>query len=142
MLKAVYLISFGPPDEPTSPDQPITMEAVLDPDVLACNEELLVAHSPANIVRVRGRVVPPKIRQRLEPSYPGAAQRSGITGIVVMEAVISRTGCIRDMHLLKSVHPLLDSAAIWAVSHWRYDPATLDDRPVSVYLTVTVNFQM
>jgi len=51
-------------------------------------------------------------------------------------------GTVSDVKVLKSVNPLLDAAAERAVSHWTYRPATLNGRSVSVYLTVTVNFQL
>ena len=36
----------------------------------------------------------------------------------------------------------LTEAAIDAVKQWKFKPATLDNRPVSVYFTLTVNFQL
>jgi periplasmic protein TonB len=43
--------------------------------------------------------------------------------------------------VLKSV-PLLDSAAIAAVKDWRYTPTLLNGVPVSVLMTITVNFKL
>jgi TonB family protein len=36
----------------------------------------------------------------------------------------------------------LDRAALEAVQNWRFKPATLQGRPVKVYYTLTVNFQV
>ena len=41
-----------------------------------------------------------------------------------------------------SGHPLLDDAAVAAVSRWRYRPTLLNGEPVSVILTVTVTFSL
>lgn len=43
--------------------------------------------------------------------------------------------------MLRSV-PLLDDAAIPAVRQWRYTPTLLNDVPVPVVMTVTVNFTL
>ena len=47
-----------------------------------------------------------------------------------------------DVRVLKSLPMGLTEAAIDAVKQWRFKPATLDNRPVSVYFTLTVNFQL
>jgi outer membrane biosynthesis protein TonB len=36
----------------------------------------------------------------------------------------------------------VSEAATAAIQKWKYKPATLNGRPVSVYLTVTVNFTL
>jgi protein TonB len=38
--------------------------------------------------------------------------------------------------------PLLDNAAITAVQQWRYTPTLLNGVPVSVLMTITVNFTL
>jgi protein TonB len=39
-------------------------------------------------------------------------------------------------------HPLLEPAAVAAVRQWRYRPTLLNGTPVSVLLTVTVDFRL
>lgn len=51
------------------------------------------------------------------------------------------TGAVVDARILRSV-PLLDAAALAAVRQWRYTPTRLNGRPVSVLMTVTVQFQL
>jgi protein TonB len=60
--------------------------------------------------------------------------------MVILEAVITTSGDVQQIHVLRSVNPLLDEAAVRAVRAWRYRPATLNGRAVPVYLTVTVRF--
>jgi protein TonB len=45
------------------------------------------------------------------------------------------------MKVLKSI-PLLDGAAVAAVKDWRYTPTLLNGAPVSVLMTITVNFSL
>jgi periplasmic protein TonB len=77
--------------------------------------------------------------RRLQPSYPPLARTAHIHGSVVLSAIISKTGAIRDLRVL-SGHPLLVAAAIDAVSQWRYRPYILNGEPVEVETHITVNF--
>jgi len=63
-------------------------------------------------------------------------------GVVILEAIITASGSVEEVKVLKSVNPLLDASAVRAVSGWRYKPATLNGRAVRVYLTVTVTFNL
>ncbi|HJZ12475.1 MAG TPA: energy transducer TonB, partial [Acidobacteriota bacterium] len=74
--------------------------------------------------------------------YPEVARRARIQGTVILEAVITKTGTVEEMKILRALHPVLDQAAMNAVKQWKYKPAVLNGRPVKVYFTVTVNFQL
>jgi len=93
-------------------------------------------------LRVGGDVKAPILKERVEPVYPEPARKARMQGVVIIEAIITADGTVADVKVLKSVNPLLDAAAERAVSKWTYRPATLSGRAVSVYLTVTVNFQL
>ena len=82
----------------------------------------------------------PILLHRVEPEYPEGARRARLQGTVILEAVITTSGAVQEIRLLKSLNPLLDQAAERAVRHWRYEPATLNGRVVPVYLNVTVTF--
>jgi protein TonB len=75
------------------------------------------------------------------PRYPEIAQRVGVDGTVIIEAVISVDGSVRDARVLKSV-ALLDRAALDAVKQWRYAPTRLNGVAVPVIVTVTVQFRL
>lgn len=96
----------------------------------------------SEIIRIGGGVVAPKLVFRVEPAYSEAARALRAEGVVVLEAVISATGTVENVRVLRSAHPLLDASAVRAVAEWRYEPATLGHRAVRVYLTVTVSFAL
>jgi len=48
---------------------------------------------------------------------------------------------VGDVHVIRS-EPMLDQAAIDAVLQWRYSPSTLRGQPVSVLMTITINFTL
>jgi len=77
--------------------------------------------------------------RRVEPVYPPMARAARIQGPVVLAAVISKDGTIENLRTL-SGHPMLVSAAISAVSQWRYKPYILNDEAIEVDTQITVNF--
>jgi protein TonB len=85
----------------------------------------------------------PILKTRVEPVYPEEARLARESGVVILEGIISPEGCVENLMLLKPTRePLLDAAAIRAVQQWEYAPALFEGRGVSVYLTITVNFQL
>ena len=87
-------------------------------------------------------ITPPALIRRVEPSYPHVAARLRISGMVVLEAVISKEGDVENLRILRSDNALLEAAAKEAVLKWKYKPALLNGRPVKVYFTVTCKFHL
>jgi TonB family protein len=88
----------------------------------------------------------PKVRRRVEPRFPERA-RQAMAGqhnvYVVVQAVISKTGCVRSLRLLEqSPYPDLNGAAAMALSQWTFTPGYFDGKPVDVQFTLTINFQV
>jgi protein TonB len=97
---------------------------------------------PERIYRLDPALRPPIAVVRSAPAYPELARKLRREGVVVLEAVIDKSGGVVDARVLTDPGFGLSQAALAAVRTWRYQPATLDGRPVSVYLTVTVTFQL
>jgi protein TonB len=96
--------------------------------------------APPTPVRLSAYEMPRKVHD-VAPRYPELAQRAGLEGVVVIEAVISVDGTVRDARVLRSV-TLLDRAALDAVKQWRYAPTRLNGIAVPVIVTVTVQFRL
>lgn len=92
-------------------------------------------------VLVGGRIRPPKLLHRVDPTYPGVAKRANIQGEVVLKAVLGTDGRVQQIQVL-SGHGALVPAAVQAVSQWVYEPTYLNDRPVPVLLEVRVEFRL
>ncbi|HEY2091903.1 MAG TPA: energy transducer TonB [Thermoanaerobaculia bacterium] len=108
------------------------------------DEDSPLAVPSAGLTRSGGKVVAPKVRRKVEPTYPvglrGVGKASGNV-FVIVEAVITKTGCIRSVRLMaQSPFAELNSSAVFAVSQWTFYPATLDGRPVDVLYNLTVHF--
>jgi protein TonB len=92
-------------------------------------------------VRVGGAIKAPELVKRVNPVYPAVARAAKLQGIVIIEAIIAKDGSVRDAKVLRPA-PMLDQAALDAVSQWKYTPTTLNGEPVEVVMTVTVNFTL
>jgi TonB family protein len=92
-------------------------------------------------VRVGGNVKEPTKIKDVRPVYPEIALAARVQGIVILEIIIDERGDVRDAQVLRSV-PLLDQAAIEAVRQWRFTSTSLNNAPVEVVMTVTVNFTL
>ena len=73
------------------------------------------------------------------PVYPD--RRTAGIRLVTLEAVINEEGIVVQVRAVRS-QPLLEAAAIAAVKRWRYTPTLLNGHPVSVLMTITVNFEL
>jgi len=86
-------------------------------------------------------VTKPEKLSALPPVYTDEAHQARIQGVVILEAIIDREGCINAVHVLKGLPFGLDRSALHAVQTWVFEPAELHGIPVPVYYTLTVNFR-
>lgn len=84
---------------------------------------------------------PPVLVKQVKPTYPPAARRRGVEGLVRLEAVLDAKGRIEDpIRVLESI-PALDDAAIRALRDWRFAPARdHGGETVRVILEVPIRF--
>jgi protein TonB len=90
-------------------------------------------------VRVGANVTGANLISQVPPVYPELAKQARIQGVVVLELEITKEGSVDNVRVL-SGPPLLTQPALDAVKQWRYKPTLLNNEPVPVVTTVTVNF--
>src|SRR5262245_26787508 len=114
----------------------------IPPQVGTVGTRMLTPTAPVNgPVRVGGDIKEPKKIKDVKPIYPSIAQQSGVQGVVILEVIIGHDGNVREARVLRSV-ALLDEAAVEAVRQWQFTPTLLNNQPVEVVMTVTVNFTL
>ena len=74
------------------------------------------------------------------PEYPRKLRRKKIEGRVVLQAVVSKDGSVRNVVLVKSPQSEFTEAARVAVEQWRYRPALKGGSPVDAYFVIVVDF--
>jgi TonB family protein len=75
--------------------------------------------------------------------YPAEAVKKNITGEVMVKFMVTGTGKVKDVTVVKSVHPLLDAEAIRLVNSmpdWK--PGMQAGKPVDVYFKLPVVFSL
>lgn len=104
---------------------------------------ILPAVRPPNTVaplRI-SRVSEGNLIHKVQPVYPPLARTARIQGAVVLQAVISKQGTIKNLKVLTG-HPMLVPSAIEAVRQWCYRPYVLNNEPVEVETQIMVNFSL
>lgn len=93
-------------------------------------------------MRLNDQVTRPVKISGPNPMYTEIARKARIQGVVIVEAIIAKDGSVADVKILKPLPMGLDQAAVEAVRQWRFEPATLDGRPVDVYYNLTINYRL
>jgi TonB family protein len=96
--------------------------------------------SPDAPLRVGGDVRPPVRIHSVAPKIPDFARRACIRGTAILSAVIDRDGKVLSARILRGMPLGLNEAALDAVLQWKFEPATLHGRPVTVRYPVAVTF--
>lgn len=135
--------SIAPPDlgNSASAAAPSGEKAAEIQGLLPANSALPPPAAPSEPLRVGGKVKAPRLLSRVVPVYPSSARRIGLEGDVVVDAVIDPAGNVKTAKAI-SGPTLLRAAALDAVRQWKYEPSRLDDQPVSVQMSVTVQFRL
>ncbi|MCP4663657.1 MAG: energy transducer TonB [bacterium] len=162
----VQQVRFKPPVTPPTPERPprptkkipIPDPTPDDPEPLRIDEPELEldlpeladyvigipdappAIEPEGPIRVGGNVKPPVRVSTPKPQYTELARRVRLEGTVIVEAIINRQGEVTNTRVLKGLSMGLEEEAVKAVKRWKYQPATLNGKPVDVIFTVSVHF--
>jgi TonB family protein len=102
-------------------------------------EQTSVNVAPSKTVAVSAGVAGGLLVQRTAPVYPQIAKSAHVSGTVVLKATISKTGIIKNLHVV-SGPAMLTQSALDAVKTWRYKPYKLNGDPVEIETTVNVLF--
>jgi protein TonB len=97
--------------------------------------------APAAPTPIGGDVVTARLISSVPPAYPALARTQHIQGDVRVDALIGVNGRVTSMKVI-SGPTLLHQAAMDALRQWKYQPATLDGKPVAMHLTVTIQFHL
>lgn len=103
-------------------------------------EDLNIEKYEGEIFRIYEQA--PQLIQRIDPEYPQMARQLGIEGTVFLELVVEKDGTVSQVKVLKSVHPLLDEAAVKAAYQLKWSPAMTRDLPIRCYVTYPITFRL
>jgi len=136
------------PDEPEpirEPEPEIQPEPIPpDVDVLIGVPEPPPAGGPL-VAGAEGVSLPVLLAEsKLKPDYPELARVARIQGRVILQAIVLKDGTVGELEILNCNRPGMgfEEAAVSAVAQWRYKPAMQGSKPVDVYFTVRVDFEL
>jgi periplasmic protein TonB len=127
----VNVAGWEPPGVPGGKDSPFASQPaprVMHPDV-------------RNAVHLTSVLAEGLLLRKVVPQYPQLARAMRKEGTVVLAATIAKDGTIANLRVV-SGPPVLQQAALDAVSQWRYRPYLLNGDPVEVETAVNVVFKL
>jgi protein TonB len=110
-------------------------------DAMGTGAAIVVKEAPAKPLSISSGVMAGNLLSRTLPQYPAIPRAAHIQGVVVLQAMISKSGLIENLRIV-SGPPMLRQAAIDAVQTWRYKPYLLNGDPVEVETTISVVFNL
>jgi protein TonB len=96
---------------------------------------------PVKRVKISEGVSVGMLLSPIRPVYPPIAKAAGVSGTVVVEAIISKAGTIESLRVVSGPE-MLRRAALDAISAARYQPFRLNGEPTEIQTTITVNFRI
>lgn len=100
-----------------------------------------LVEKPRGPIRVTEDVTPPAALSQTMPEYPPSVKAAGIDGVVIVKFVVTETGLVTDMKVLKGP-PELHAVCLAAMKSWRFKPAIFEGKPVAVVRTHRFKFRI
>jgi protein TonB len=88
--------------------------------------------------------IAPAVLEQVRPQYPARARARGLEGVVVVQAIIDRSGTVEgdSLKVIQSQNPF-DDAAVAAFRRWRFKPGRDDGgNTVRVIVQQPIRFQL
>ena len=146
----------SPPIEPAKeplPSEPVKAE-VSSPVTAERNQEYICTDdgtlarvldsqsNPEEILSSKAVDTRVEITSKPKPSYTKEARRLGVQGFVVLKVVLSASGKVGRVRVVKRLPAGLTENAIKAVCKLEFRPAMKDGRPVSQWVNVEYVFRL
>lgn len=87
-------------------------------------------------------LIAPRILRRVPPVYPEPARKIHYEGMVVLELIISKTGQVESVTVLRKEPFGLTEAAVEAARQWEFEASTFNGRPVKIRYQLSVRFHL
>ena len=114
------------PEPAKPPEKPIVKEEPKPPPKV-----VVAPKKPTGPIQITENVTPPVAISQTVPAYPAEAKANAIEGTVVVKYVVTETGAVTNIEIVRGPAELRD-AVLAAIRSWRFKPAMLDGHPVSV----------
>jgi len=142
VVKTIARVQRDGQDKPLTPVvlKKVTIVREGQPMPPAPGEAASQADQP-RIVSISAGVAVGMLDDHRAPLYPIDAKKAGVSGMVVLGAVIGTDGSVKELHVVSGPE-LLQQAAMDAVRSWHYRPYLLNGQPVEIRTTINVIFTL
>src|SRR5450631_4710018 len=86
-------------------------------------------------------VLPPHVRAQIPPEWPQSSHSDRDIDVVVV-VTVAADGSVLDAHVDDSAGADYDNAAIAAVKHWQFEPATRNGLAIPARVRALVHFEL
>lgn len=100
--------------------------------------EIVHEHLDNGPYRVGGIITAPVPIVTPEAKFPA---NNSATGVCVISLIVDANGMPQSLRVVRTLNPARDESALEAVNKYRFKPGTKDGQPVSVKMSVEVNFR-
>lgn len=113
------------------------------PEITVEQNSLSVSGSEAgpNVSGTAPQLKPGKLAHMVEPAYPASARARGVSGSVVLTAIVTKQGRVTNVNFVRGPDELA-APAIAAVQQWVYEPYRLGGEPVAVETMISIKFAL
>jgi len=84
----------------------------------------------------------PKLVREVKPNYTPGAMGRRVQGIVKYKAVILVDGTVGQVILTQALDPELEQQGLYALQHWKFEPARLNGQTLAVVADVELSFTL
>lgn len=143
------------PDQPPPPPRPLTARLSLPFEVsprlpagpgtleLQLFDMSALNMGPAGVFEAGDLDRQLLVLARMPPVYPLNARRAGIQGRVNVRFIVNEQGRVENVSVREADPPgVFEQSVIRCVSGWRFQPGTVDGRPVKVWAETTLHFEL
>jgi protein TonB len=93
-------------------------------------------------IPIGGNVQAAMLIRQVKPEYPQELKDQGVTGVVKIKAILSKTGDLLNPVVMNTVDSRLAQLALDAVKQFQYRPTLLNGQPVEVVTTIDIAFEL
>ena len=109
---------------------------------LACADQPPARTWPSESIVEGHLLAKPKMAYGAKPVYPESLRQARMTAQVGIDVTLSETGCVARARVVRPAELQFNIAALNAVSRWRFEPITVNGRPIALTMNVRVRFSL
>jgi TonB family protein len=83
---------------------------------------------------------PIQVLKRVSPTYPLIAKQRRLSGILVVDALVDKSGKVTNLQIV-SGPPVFRDAAFDAIKQWQFKPAMLNGQPIDQHTQIRLEFK-